>query len=473
MRKERIFILFLLMITVLGVMFFGLYVIAQRNLESTREQLQAEVAEIEERYQQYVNSKTQPAAETVPDVSLPDDSGNEVNMDTITALEQIDEKIRSLESDERKIKGVIADIDAIYFVEKDWESLSDSQKKMVKDFFRDNHDLILEIRQLAATGGPFGKLDFSKGKDMTWPHLPRISNCRYLLASDAFLAALSGDYEEAAKNYIAILQFGESTSKEPLNVSYFNTRRSVECVYEGISEYLPEGNLSSDTALKVIKQVSRLNEREVFAESLKMEMVSITATFDEIRMGDYEPVFKPRGIDALIERFNASLIGRPFLLMDELAYVDIEERISEIIRLPFYQAKPQLDRINREIDMLPITSSFSRMALPLSATYYPERRAHFEAKVGLLQIGLAVELHHAQHGIYPQSLDEIAPTLAGEVPLDPYTGENFVYKPGPESFVLYSARSTVIDDPSGSQFVCYSDQEGNLVWRGPEDWREE
>lgn len=114
MRKERVFILFLLMITVLGVVFFGLYVIAQRNLESTREQLQAEVAEIEERYQQYVDSKTLPTAETVPAVSLPDDSGNEANIDTITALEQMDAKIRSLESEEREFEG----IDAIFFAEK-------------------------------------------------------------------------------------------------------------------------------------------------------------------------------------------------------------------------------------------------------------------------------------------------------------------------------------------------------------------
>jgi len=87
MRKERVFILFLLMVAALGAVFFGLYVIAQRNLESARDPLQAEVTEIEERYQPYVNSETQPTEKTVPDESLSDDSGNEANMDTITAPE--------------------------------------------------------------------------------------------------------------------------------------------------------------------------------------------------------------------------------------------------------------------------------------------------------------------------------------------------------------------------------------------------
>ena len=475
MRKERVFILFLLMVAALGIVFFGLYLKAQRNLESAREQIKAEVAEIEERYQQYVNSKTKPAEERVPDLSPSDDSRNETNEDTITALEQMDEKINSLKSDDRKIERMILDtwlysIDAIYFLETDWESFSDHQKKQVRDFYSNNHDLILEIRQLAATGGPFGKLEFSKGKDMEWPHLDRISNCRCLLENDAFLAVLSGEYEEAAKDYIAIMQFAEASSKEPFSKSHYNKNWAMDTVYEGISEHLPEETLSPDTALEIIKQASHIVGREALTQSLKMDVIEVMTTFDEIRSGDYDPTIKPRGLNALIDRFNASIIGRPFLLMDELASVDIMGRLPEIIRLPFYQAKPQLDHINSEIDMLPITSSFSRRGLVWYITITPEKQAEHEAKIGLLQIGLAVEMYHGQHDVYPQDLDEIAPMLNNEVPLDPYTGEEFVYEPGEDGFTLYSARGSVIDKPHS--YTSYADRNGNLVWRGPRDWRE-
>ena len=474
MRKERVLILFVLIVVILGVVFFGLYVIAQRNLESTRDQIQAEIAEIEERYQQYVNSKTQPVTESVPNVSLSNDSGNEANMDTITALEQIDEKIRSLESENRKIERMILDtwlysIDAIYFSETDWESFSDHQKKLVRDFYQDNHDLILEIRQVAATGGPFGILDFSKGKDMEWPHLDRISICRYLLENDAFLAVLSGEYEEAAKDYIAIMQFAEGSSKEPFSKSHYNKNRAMDTVFKGISEHLPEETLSPDTALEIIKQASHIVGREALAQSLKMDVIEVMTTFDEIRSGDYDPVIKPRGLNALIDRFNASFIGRPFLLMDELASEDIMGRLPEIIRLPFYQAKPQLDRINNEIDMLPITSNFSRRCLSWYITITPEKQAEHEARIGLLQIGLAVEMYHGQYDVYPETLDEIAQILDDEVPLDPYTGEDFVYEPSEDSFTLYSARGSVIEEPHS--YTSYADSNGNLVWRGPEDWR--
>jgi len=469
-RKERVLILFLLMVIVVGVVFFGLYVVAQKNLESAQDKLKAEVAEIEERYQQYVNSKTQPEGETISSLPASDDSGNKTGEDTIIALEQMHEKIRSLESIEREFEG----FDAIFFAEKDWEFLPENLKQMVKDFYRDNHGLILEIRQLAATGGPFGKLDFSKGKEMEWPHLPKISNCRYLLSNDAFLAALSGNYEEAAKDYIAIMQFADGMSKEPLWASHFNKRTAVNSVFCGIAKHLSGERLSPDIVLEIIKHTSLLVGREALAESLKIDTIAAIINFDEIRSGDYDlsSSLALDGIDALFTQFYSSAFGRPFLLIDEQAYVDMEYRISEMIRLPYYQAKPQLDRINREIDGLPITSIISRMALPISAIRFPKEQAEHEARIGLLQVGLAVELHHGQHGVYPQTLDEIAPTLGGEVPLDPYTGEYFVYKPEEDNFLLYSARSTAVDDPSGAQFVCYTDRDGNLVWRGPEDWRE-
>ena len=475
-RKERVFILFLLMIIVVGMVFLGLYVTAQKNLGESRDQLKASVAEIEKRYQQYVNSKTQPEGETVSILPASDDSGNKTSEDTITALEQMDVKIKLLESEERKHNGC----DAIYYTETYWDEFPEYIKQQVKNFFKENHDLILEIRQLAATGGPFGRLDFSQGSSIEVPHLSRIMNCRLLLESHAFLASLSGDYEEAAKDYVAIMQFADGVSKEPVFTSQLSKNSTFDKVFEGIVTHVSSEVLSPDMTMRIIKQVSQMIRRDVYAESKKIDTFNSHEYFDKIKTGDSDlnqdvSVMlrdKANTFDFFLAQVHGSIFMRPFLMMDEEAYMDTMERISEISQHPFYEAKPMFDQIAKELENLPRTSLVSRAHLPFTITHYPEYQARYEAKVGLLQVGLAIELHHRQYGTYPQMLDEIAPTLGGEIPLDPYTGEYFVYKPKEDNFLLYSARSTVVDDPAGAQFVSYTDHDGNLVWRGTRDWRE-
>ena len=83
-----------------------------------------------------------------------------------------------------------------------------------------------------------------------------------------------------------------------------------------------------------------------------------------------------------------------------------------------------------------------------------------------MQVGLAMELYHGQHGVYPKTLDEIAPTLNDEIPLDPFTGEQFVYEPGQEGFTLFSQSGEVADVNRYRMSIDnVADANGNIYWR--------
>lgn len=172
----------------------------------------------------------------------------------------------------------------------------------------------------------------------------------------------------------------------------------------------------------------------------------------------------PEGADAFLMRFYGSALARPFLNFDERNYADIMNRMSAIVALPYYEANQAAEQLTEEIDSLPRTRYLSRMLLP-AITRVTEVHALNEARTGLMQVGLAVEQYQGRYGVYPESLEAIVPMLNGSMPLDPYTGQPFVYEPRPNSFVLYSARgstvsSTVRHDPR------YADARGNIVWRG-------
>ena len=64
----------------------------------------------------------------------------------------------------------------------------------------------------------------------------------------------------------------------------------------------------------------------------------------------------------------------------------------------------------------------------------------------LLMIDLALRAHHADHGNYPPKLDSLVPEYLTEVPLDPFCGKSFVYRPTAQEFVLYSVGGDGVDN---------------------------
>lgn len=58
----------------------------------------------------------------------------------------------------------------------------------------------------------------------------------------------------------------------------------------------------------------------------------------------------------------------------------------------------------------------------------------------MLIIHAALGLHRKRNKLHPTALSELSPSILSTIPLDPYSGEGFLYKPDGQSFVLYSRR---------------------------------
>lgn len=58
----------------------------------------------------------------------------------------------------------------------------------------------------------------------------------------------------------------------------------------------------------------------------------------------------------------------------------------------------------------------------------------------------------------------MAADLGGEVPVDPFTGQSYVYIPKENTFLLYSLGRNQQDDDGRHDY-----HEGDIVWRGEEE----
>lgn len=68
------------------------------------------------------------------------------------------------------------------------------------------------------------------------------------------------------------------------------------------------------------------------------------------------------------------------------------------------------------------------------------------ARDRLVRIGLTLAVWQREHGAYPDTLAALVPDLAPELPVDPFSGKEFVYRTTPAGYVLYSVWDNRQDD---------------------------
>lgn len=78
----------------------------------------------------------------------------------------------------------------------------------------------------------------------------------------------------------------------------------------------------------------------------------------------------------------------------------------------------------------------------------------------LLRVAVALREYKVAHGAYPESLDAIAATYPGPLPVDPFSGGPLHYRVEGDGFVLYSVDRDGVDD-GGTEGTR---SKGDLVW---------
>jgi len=85
--------------------------------------------------------------------------------------------------------------------------------------------------------------------------------------------------------------------------------------------------------------------------------------------------------------------------------------------------------------------------------------------MGTAQIGLARKIYKNQKGHFPEEIAALVPDILEKEPIDPFTGNPFIYKLQEDGFVIYSVGSNEKDDEGRGTF-----QVTKLVMEKDDDW---
>jgi len=167
------------------------------------------------------------------------------------------------------------------------------------------------------------------------------------------------------------------------------------------------------------------------------------------------------GEPGLLNRISNAIHVTFVLRPDEAAYSKIMTHLIRGAEMPYYAALDEIEAAEQILErhsslrVVNITSIRIAITQVLGA-------AMDQAEVDLARLGLLIELHHAEHGVYPEHLSALAPELGGTVPVDPFTGQPYRYRPEEGGFTLYSLGPN-IEDNGGH----YDRRYGDIVWRAP------
>jgi len=105
------------------------------------------------------------------------------------------------------------------------------------------------------------------------------------------------------------------------------------------------------------------------------------------------------------------------------------------------------------------TSPLTETILPGLSRYYELSTRSIAARRAT-QVAFATEIFNAEHGRYPESLDELPAAGDSIMTIDPFTGNAFGYKLTDEGPRIYSLSENGIDD-GGSHSPRWADHGGN------------
>ena len=336
---------------------------------------------------------------------------------------------------------------------KDLTQWTEEDIEVIREDLEKNEDCLHLLHQAANYDKCRFSLDYSPGYRILLGHLRKMRAQARLLARDALYKAKEGKIDEALESSRASLCLGRGLVDEPILISQLVRSALDEITLYRLQKILNENDASPEILRLLLKKLDVQESRAAFARSLQGERCCQIDIYEQVIK---DPALIPqivtnmggRGPHSFVSMKGYKIMGpfaRPIFRRDEIFSLNIMQKMIDLAKLPYHQAKADLDKLEQDVRKARFYCILTKELLPV-LTHMHLQNARHEAKIGLAQLALALKIFKAEKGKYPDSLSELVPDILPELPKDPFTGKDFVYKKEGEGFLVYSLNENARDD---------------------------
>lgn len=337
-------------------------------------------------------------------------------------------------------------------------SLEPGIREELKKMIAKNHR-VFQFLQEASEKPCFRYGDWSqKTYDMRIPDAVKMINVIRLVGIDAVFKAEGGKIAEAIDQIRWGMQFVQKTMNEPFLITGLIALANMKYLHFCLKQIICGRDIDSEILRTLIQDLNPELWRKKLVRGIQGERVFFLETALGVLEGDKTVLNLSQTESAFFWLIRP--VTKAETLWSLKKYDDVEAQSL----LPYYKIKEFQKELEQEVDSFPWYYYVSKNVFPnFSSVWLKE--AILEAVMGTGQIALACKTYRNQEGHFPENIAALIPDILEKEPVDPFTGNPFIYKLQEDGFVVYSVGSNEKDDEGRATF-----QVDRMVMEKDDDW---
>lgn len=279
----------------------------------------------------------------------------------------------------------------------------------------------------------------SLGVEIEFPNLVVMTDFERLFNLETYLKADRGEVEEAINRINLMLDFSLKILDEPFLMLFMEATKIYRNQLELLNDIVVQKNIQGSLLIKLMEKLNKDVWQAKLSQVIENERVIFLNLFQ-----------------ACLDREEKALSGlglsswkvwalEPIIRLDFIYGLKAFEECEQLIKVP-YSDWPSLQRASllkkKQVPSIYFLSSllnfdFGQVLL---------REKILEAKIEVTRLGLACRLFKEEMEHWPKKLSDLVPMILPEIPVDPFTGKQLIYRKNNQGIKIYSVGANQKDD---------------------------
>jgi hypothetical protein len=279
-----------------------------------------------------------------------------------------------------------------------------------------------------------------------------------LLGFEATFRAERGDVRGCLDEWTKGFRFVQLTLQEPNLIEALVAISNARCLLAHLNQIVGGRSIAEEDLKAVLTELDVPAWRAEAAGAWRIERIIQIETVREILRGHPPEYQSGWGMELLF------WLARPLVRMQLMRQCSAIDFIETIWRDPYYLSRPQMNvfddrhKRSRWYERLPDDgiSNTSPMGM---------KEASLEALMETARVGIAARIYWLREKRFPAAIADLVPGILSREPLDPFTGNPFVYRVDKDGLLVYSLGSNEKDDGGRATYLITQ-----LVTPKDDDW---
>jgi hypothetical protein len=271
-----------------------------------------------------------------------------------------------------------------------------------------------------------------------------------------------GKPDAAVADCVQIIRLARSLDSDPIVLSVLVSIALDGIALKQLATVMDRSDPSSDALREAMTALGDPDDRTRFIRALRGDRCAGLEQYSVMLGDSTAPPNRP-------DLHTIGWLARPIFLADAIRYLDGMGRLIELEGTPRWKARSDWYRLYAEFIQKDEGGQEPSWPLPLARwvlTALLTGVQVFEEVVARkedAQLAIALRLFRIKNGHYPAALSELVPEFLNKLPIDPFSGKDFIYRVEGNGFIVYSVGFTGVDH--GGVEDPKDRQAGDIVWK--------